>query len=118
KRFEWEVGRASGNPLAALFQDYDWADEVLHARIGRDWYLKEFSDPRTAVEYGDKCWSRVLIDWSQWKKENLTQHRNWWPDVYREACQRWKIEPDPEILNYSTTYEVVRADMNKISSSA
>ena len=39
KRFEWEVGRASHNPLSALFQDYDWADEVLHARIGRDWYL-------------------------------------------------------------------------------
>src|SRR6185369_13960536 len=34
KRFEWEVGQASHNPLSALFQDYDWADEVLHARIG------------------------------------------------------------------------------------
>jgi hypothetical protein len=33
KRFEWEVGQQSGNPLSALFQDYDWADEVLHARI-------------------------------------------------------------------------------------
>jgi hypothetical protein len=39
KRFEWEVRAGSHNPLSALFQDYDWADEVLHPRIGRDWYL-------------------------------------------------------------------------------
>ena len=42
KRYEWEVGVLSNDPLAALFQDYDWADEVLHAAIGRDWYAKEF----------------------------------------------------------------------------
>lgn len=41
KRFEWEVGVASHNPLAATFQDYDWADEVLHAHIGRSWYVPE-----------------------------------------------------------------------------
>ena len=98
KRFEWEVGQASGDPLAALFQDYDWADEVLHARVGRDWYLKEFDDPKQAVRYGDECWSKVLMGWRQWRDEGLTQHRNWWPDVYREACAKWGIEPDPEVL--------------------
>ena len=59
KRFEWEVGLASHNPLSALFQDYDWADEVLHARIGRDWYLKDFENPqeavRTATNAGRAC---------------------------------------------------------------
>ncbi|MCA9183060.1 MAG: hypothetical protein KDA51_16475, partial [Planctomycetales bacterium] len=34
KRYEWEVGLASGQPLSGLFQDFDWADEVLHAQIG------------------------------------------------------------------------------------
>ncbi|MFN0067155.1 MAG: hypothetical protein ACKVYV_05910, partial [Limisphaerales bacterium] len=29
KRFEWEVAQAAGDPLAATFQDFDWADEVL-----------------------------------------------------------------------------------------
>ena len=62
KRFEWEVALASHNPLSGLFQDYDWADEVLHARIGRDWYLKEIGDPKKAVEYGDECWSKVLMN--------------------------------------------------------
>lgn len=118
KRFEWEVGLASGNPLAALFQDYDWADEVLHARIGRDWYLKEFNDPRAAVAYGDQCWSKVLMDWNKWKEQGLTQHRNWWPDVYREACSRWGVQPDPKVMAYSTTYEAVRADLKTISASA
>jgi len=117
KRFEWEVGRASHNPLSALFQDYDWADEVLHARIGRDWYLKEFDDARKAVQYGDQCWSRVLMDWGKWREAGLTRHRNWWPDTYREACKRWGVEPDPEVLAYSTTYEQVRADLKTISAS-
>jgi hypothetical protein len=118
KRFEWEVGVASGNPLSGLFQDYDWADEVLHARIGRDWYLRDFNDPRTAVEYGDACWSKVLMDWNKWKTDGLTQHRNWWPDVYRAACERWGVPPDPEVLAYATTYEAVRADLKTISASA
>jgi hypothetical protein len=117
KRFEWEVGQASGDPLAALFQDYDWADEVLHARIGRDWYLKEFKDPKAAVQYGDDCWSKVLMGWGKWKEEGLTGHRNWWPDVYRDACRAWNIEPDPRVLAYSTSYETVRADLKDISAS-
>ena len=36
KRYEWEVATQANDPLTATFQDYDWADEVLHARIGRD----------------------------------------------------------------------------------
>jgi len=118
KRFEWEVGRASQNPLAALFQDYDWADEVLHARIGRDWYLKDFNNPQEAVRYGDHCWSQVLMNWENWRKQGLTQHRNWWPELYRSACRHWGIEPDPQVLAYSTTYQSVRADLKELTGSA
>jgi hypothetical protein len=118
KRFEWEVGRASHNPLSGLFQDYDWADEVLHARIGRDWYLKEFKDPQQAVRYGDECWSRVLMNWENWRAQGLTQHRNWWPDLYRDACRTWGIEPDPAVLAYDTTYQTVRADLKDLTGSA
>jgi hypothetical protein len=118
KRYEWEVGQASHNPLSALFQDYDWADEVLHARIGRDWYLKDFKNPQEAVRYGDECWSRVLMNWENWRAQGLTQHRNWWPELYREACKRWGIEPDPQVLAYSTTYETMRADLKELTGSA
>jgi hypothetical protein len=118
KRFEWEIGRASHNPLSALFQDYDWADEVLHARIGRDWYLKDFSNAQEAVKYGDECWSRVLMNWESWRQQGLTQHRNWWPGTYRQACEHWGVEPDPKVLAYSTTYETVRADLKELTGSA
>lgn len=111
KRFEWEVGLASHNPLSALFQDYDWADEVLHVRIGRDWYLNEFKNKNEAVRFGEECWSRVLMKWGMWKQKGLTRHRNWWPKVYQEACKRWGVQPDPKVLSYSTSYQRVRPDL-------
>ena len=117
KRFEWEVALDSSNPLSALFQDYDWADEVLHARIGRNWYLPEFENTKAAIEYGDDCWSRVLMDWNQYRKDSKTEHRNWWPDLYSAACKAQNIEPDPNVMRFSTSYETVRADLRAISAS-
>jgi len=118
KRFEWEVGVASKNPLSALFQDYDWADEVLHAKIGRDWYVSAFKTPQEAVKFGDESWTKVLIGWGEWRDKGLTTHRNWWPAVYQEACQKWGVPVDPQILAYDTTYEHQRADLKEISASA
>ena len=51
KRGEWEFCRdAVKNPLMTTFQDYDWADEVLHVNLARrqltDWFpggVKELS---------------------------------------------------------------------------
>ena len=117
KRFEWEVALDSRNQLSALFQDYDWADEVLHSRIGRDWYLPEFDTPKAAVDYGDVCWSRVFIDWNKYRLDGDTEHRNWWPDLYTAACKVWNIKPDPNVLRFSTSYETVRADLKAVSAS-
>lgn len=115
KRFEWEVGLASGDPYSAMIQDYDWADEVLHARIGRDWYVSSMGDTKTASAYGDACWSRVLIDWKSYREQGLTQHANWWPALYREWCQLQQRTPDPKVLAFATTYETARADLNTLS---
>ena len=43
KREEFEFCRDTARyPLMAMFQDFDWADEVLHVQIGRrqlkDWF--------------------------------------------------------------------------------
>jgi len=115
KRFEWETGVASGDPFAAMAQDYDWADEVLHARIGRDWYVKAIGDARKAVEYGDACWTRVLIDWNSYREKKLTQHENWWVPTYIEWCRVHGQMPDPAVVKFSTSYETVRADLKEVS---
>ena len=114
KRYEWEVARESGDPLSALFQDFDWADEVLHAQIGRRWYVPRYKTLNEALQYGDRCWSKVLSHWRSYLDQGLTEHRNWWPDVYRHACEQWGKEPDPNALNFHETYEVKRADLSEI----
>lgn len=118
KRYEWELAQESGFPLMATIQDYDWADEVLHAALGRTWYVPQFADWKEAIDYGDKCWSKIMSNWRTVRDQGLTQHENWWPRIYRQACASWGIEPDPKVLAYSETYEDQRADLKKVSVSA
>ncbi len=118
KRFEWEVATESGIPLAKLIQDFDWADEVLHSQIGREWYVTEFPNLNTALSYGDRCWSTILSQWQRYLDESLTEHRNWWPELYRSACARWGVTPDPAALAFDQTYAEVRADLKAITGSA
>jgi hypothetical protein len=118
KRYEWELGRASGIPLMATIQDFDWADEVLHAAIGRQWYIPEFGDIAKALAYGDQCWSRVLSNWRTVLEQGLTKHENWWPALYEQACRAWGEQPDPKVLAYDTTYEGARADLKEVAAGA
>lgn len=115
KEKEWEIAAATANRLTTLIQDYDWADEVLHARIGREWLVPEIGSQVEALAYGDNAWSHILVDWAKWREEGKTQHRNWWPDVYREACRHWGVEPDPALLAYNMTYENTRADLKQVA---
>ncbi|MES2705619.1 MAG: hypothetical protein V4726_03350 [Verrucomicrobiota bacterium] len=118
KRYEWEVGTESGDPLSRLFQDYDWADEVLHARIGRDWYVKDFdNDPHKAAAYGSACWSKVVSDWEKFRTDGLTEHHNWWPSLYQEFCRLRGETPDPAAAAFRTTYADTRADLERIAAS-
>src|SRR2546428_3725897 len=110
---------ASNDPLAATFQDYDWADEVLHSRIGREWYVNaDFGgDAKAANAYGDACWNKVYLDWQSYRTRGLTQHRNWWPDLYREACRLRGVEPDVHVPAFHETYEKTRADLKDVAAS-
>jgi hypothetical protein len=118
KRYEWETGIASGIPLIATLQDYDWADEVLHAQLGREWYISAIGDWKSALDYGDKCWSRILSNWQTVKDQGLTEHANWWPGVYRQACQVWRETPNPAALAFAETYADARADLKNVTGSA
>jgi hypothetical protein len=104
KRYEWEVAVEAGDPFGAMIQDYDWADEVLHARFGREWYVKQFPDPKSAVAFGEKA---LVFDADpqaarrELVARGLTQHRNWWPDAYGEWCRVRGEQPDPAVMAYN-----------------
>jgi hypothetical protein len=118
KRYEWEVGTQSGLPLIATIQDYDWADEVLHAALGREWYIPQIGSWKEAIDYGDRCWSRILSNWTTVRDQGLTRHENWWPRIYLQACRSWGVEPEPKVLAFAETYEGQRADLQTVSGSA
>lgn len=118
KRHEWEVAQRAENPLLATFQDFDWADEVLHARVGRNWYVKEFASPAEAVDFGDQAWSRVYANWKDYTAKGLTQNRNWWPEFYAHACEVLGLEFDPRIAGYKESDFETRADLEKMGASA
>ena len=115
KRYEWEVGCQSGDGLSGMFQDFDWADEVLHAQIGRRWYVPRYKSLQEALAYGDRCWTKVVSQWHAYRDQGLTTHRNWWPELYREACAQWNVLPDPLAMSFNTTYEDSRADLQKLT---
>lgn len=114
KRYEFEVAQQSENPLAATIQDFDWADEVLHSQIGREWYVPQFENLQAALDFGDRAWSKILSNWAEVRERGLTNHENWWPAIYLQACERTSQQPEPAILAYSTTYEGKRADLNAV----
>jgi hypothetical protein len=118
KRFEWEVGQGSAIPLMATIQDYDWADEVLHAALGREWYIPQIGDRKQAIDFGDACWSRILSNWHTVRDKGLTKHATWWPEIYLQACAAWGTEPDARVLAFAETYEGQRADLQAVSGSA
>jgi len=115
KRYEFEVAHESGVPLAATIQDFDWADEVLHSQIGRQWYVPEFGTLQKALAYGDAAWSKILSNWAAVKAQGLTSHDNWWPAVYAQACAAAGEEPDPKALAFAETYEGTRADLQRVA---
>jgi hypothetical protein len=118
KRYEWELGVDSGLPLIATLQDYDWADEVLHAQLGRLWYIPQIGNWKQALDYGDQCWSRILSNWQAVKDQGVTAHANWWPGIYQQACVTWNTPPDPRVLGFSETYANARADLKNVAGSA
>ena len=115
KRHEWETAIMARSPLAATFQDFDWADEVLHARVGRDWYVSDMPSPHEAVAYGDAGWSKVLMNWERWRTDGFTQHANWWTGAYAQYCERHGKTPDHTAAQFAISYESIRADLKDLA---
>ena len=101
KRFEYETALAAGDPLSAHFHDYDWADEVLHAQIGRRQLRREGIAPAEAMERAraihDATWAALDA------YKHLDDQRDWWPEFVKrvlgkESAMNPEERPDLRIL--------------------
>jgi hypothetical protein len=96
KRFEYETAREAGDELSAHFHDYDWADEVLHAQIGRRMLRRNGITPdearERALEIHEKTWAALDL------YRGLGEQRNWWPDFVRRALGHESAVVDREEL--------------------
>ena len=86
KRSELETAHEAGDALSAHFHDYDWADEVLHTRIGRQ-VLKHAGIPpdeatARAAEIHERTWA--ALDAYRGPEECA----GWWDDFVRQALGR------------------------------
>ena len=95
KRSEYETAVEAGDELSAHFHDFDWADEVLHAQIGRRWLKAE-------GVHGDDVLARgIAVHEKTWNKLDeyrmLQPQREWWNDFVREVLGR-DSEAKPEDL--------------------
>lgn len=85
KAYEWRTARDSGDALATLFMDYDWADEVLHVHIGR-WIIDELGSRAEAERQGAEAFARVM----EARRQSTAQEpqgapREWWFDFCEQA---------------------------------
>jgi hypothetical protein len=49
------------DPLMTVFQDYDWADEIQHAKFGRNWGTAFFDqDFEKSRIFGEEAWMELL----------------------------------------------------------
>ncbi len=84
KQAEVALARAGGDERATVFQDFDWADEVLHAAIGRRWLEPHF---KTRAEMLG-VYERIRPAYDQMKDDDLKlPGRDWWPAFYAKHLQ-------------------------------
>jgi len=90
KRYERDIAQMGGDALASLFQDYDWADEVLHTQIGRKWLVSEFGSRANLQAAVQLLWERG--EKSMDKLRSLSQQEEWWltflEDIRRRRQER------------------------------
>ena len=92
KRFEYETAVAAGDELSAHFHDYDWADEVLHAQIGRRMLRRDGVTADEARDRAQTIHERTWAALEQYKSRG--EQRNWWPDFVRRALGHESAVPE------------------------
>jgi hypothetical protein len=95
KRFEYETAVAAGDELSVHFHDYDWADEVLHANIGRRALKREGISRDDAIRRGQEIHERTWAALEQYKSRE--PQVNWWPDFVRRVLGKESAVADREL---------------------
>jgi hypothetical protein len=83
KRSEKETAESSGDALSAHFHDYDWADEVLHAQIGRRWVRREGIEAADAIERTKAIHERTWAELDRYRDRD--PQSLWWGDFVRDV---------------------------------
>jgi len=98
KRAEYETAVEAGDALSAHFHDFDWADEVLHAQIGRRWLLGPEGEGLTfeeAMRQGRAVHEKTWPALRQYRQ--LEDQEEWWSAFVREVLGR-ETRATPEQL--------------------
>jgi hypothetical protein len=94
KQAEVALAKAGHDELATVFQDFDWADEVLHAQIGRRWLEQKYG----SREGMNAVYDRVRPPYDEMKEEDLRQPgRNWWPEFYSQYLKEKNPNPGEDV---------------------
>ena len=95
KRFEYETAVEAGDPLSAHFHDYDWADEVLHAQIGRRWLNHEGIAVREAIRRGAEIHERTWAELERYRTPAAVDRWEWWREFVRSVLGRESAATPP-----------------------
>jgi hypothetical protein len=83
KRWEWTIAGLDGDPLLVALQDYDWADEVLHAQIGRRWLRDEHSSAAERQAAAKALWARWNPALERYSRASAQDE--WWDEFLARA---------------------------------
>jgi hypothetical protein len=83
KRFEYETAVEAGDTLSAHFHDYDWADEVLHAQIGRRHLKREGISSQEASDQAREIHEKTWAALDRYKERQ--PQVNWWPAFVKKV---------------------------------
>ena len=95
KRFEYETALEANDTLSAHFHDFDWADEVLHAQIGRRWMNDEGMNVRDALARGAAIHEKTWAALRDYPDADHVDTWKWWRSFVREVLGKESVASPP-----------------------
>jgi hypothetical protein len=103
KRYEYHIAEQAGDRLSAHFQDFDWADEVLHAQIGRRWLKAEGLHGPDVLERGAAVHAKTWHALEPYRDRQ--EQREWWNDFVQDVLGHPSEARPADLLDVSVVEE-------------